>query len=88
MQEWVAQIHRDHLISEGIDAVILNKRDSSYTLNLGKGGYVFVMVRKDDLDRAVEILTDLPDAEDLEIDSTMDDELPDSEHQAQNDDLA
>lgn len=56
MHEWVAQIHRDHLVSEGIDAVILNKRDSSYTLNLGKGGYVYVLVHHSNEERAKKIL--------------------------------
>ena len=56
MHEWVAQIHRDHLVSEGIEAVILNKRDSSYTLNFGKGGYVYVLVHDSNETRAKEIL--------------------------------
>ncbi len=58
LDEWVALIHRDHLQSEGIDSVILNKKDSSYNLNFGKGGYVYVMVRTELKDRAEKILTD------------------------------
>lgn len=72
MHEWVAQIHRDHLLSEGIEAVILNKRDSSYTLNLGKGGYVFVLVHQDHELRAKEILEEAKISLDDESVSIMD----------------
>lgn len=79
MHEWVAQIHRDHLASEGIEAVILNKRDSSYTLNFGKGGYVFVLVHESNEERAKKILEEAKVSLDDESVSIIDDSLDDLE---------
>lgn len=54
-QPWQAEIAKQILAENGIDAVVVNKRDSSYTVF----GEVEVYVIKEDVEKSKELLKNI-----------------------------